>query len=471
MKRSNALILVVDDDESIYQFISLALHELGEVIYAGDGKEALEKIMSLDIDVIISDISMPRLDGEELLKILKQEQKVATPVIMITGVGIRDLTPVQSAVHCMKLGAFDYLDKQDLVELRGVVERALDSRELLKKIKKSALGVDIPNPNGSSKKMIGSSEELKEVFQKVMKLANTNINVLISGETGTGKEIIARAIHYSGQRQKEAFVPINCTATPKDLLESELFGHERGAFTGAFKSKRGRFELANGGTLFLDEVSEISLDIQVKLLRVLQERVIERVGGLEFIPIDVRIISASNQDLEEAAKKGTFRKDLYYRLNVVPIHIPPLRERKDDIPPLVDYILHRECETQGVTEDISISPQAMEALQNYNWPGNVRELENVIAASIALRTEPVIHVEDLNLPQSNPALERSEGSDSKDDLKDISLKNVAQQAERAHIIEVLQKTNWNKTRAAKILGISDRALRYKIKDYNISRGN
>ena len=258
------------------------------------------------------------------------------------------------------------------------------------------MGVDIPNPNGSSKKMIGNSEELKEVFQKAMKLANTNINVLISGETGTGKEIIARAIHYSGQRQKGAFVPINCAATPKDLLESELFGHERGAFTGAFKSKRGRFELANGGTLFLDEVSEISLDIQVKLLRVLQERVIERVGGLEPIPIDVRIIAATNQeDLDKAIKKGTFREDLYYRLNVVPIYIPPLRKRKDDIPPLVDYILHCESEKQGIEEYISISPQAISALQNYDWPGNVRELEHVIERSIALRTGSIIQVEHL----------------------------------------------------------------------------
>ncbi|MBC8228694.1 sigma-54-dependent Fis family transcriptional regulator, partial [bacterium] len=280
----------------------------------------------------------------------------------------------------------------------------------------------------------------------------------------TGKAITAQAIHHLGHRQKRPFVPINCAAIPKELLESEMFGHEKGSFTGASETTPGKFELADGGTLFLDEVSKMSLDVQVKILRFLQERVIKRVGGLESIQIDVRIIAATNQeDLEKALKKGTFREDLYYRLNVVPINIPPLRKRKDDIPPLVDYILHRESKKQGVEEDISISPQAIEALQNYNWPGNVRELDNVIARSITLRTGSVIQVENLNLPKSNPDFEEY--------LQDMSLKDAAQRAERARIIEVLQQANWNKTKAAKILGISDRALRYKIKDYNISRGN
>lgn len=463
MKRSNALILLVDDEENMCQFISLALQELGEVACAYDGEEALKRIADLDIDVIISDIDMPRLDGVKLLGILKQEQKVTTPVIMITGVGIRGLTSVQSAVHCMKLGAFDYLDKQDISLLRDVAKRALESRELLKNITDLDIKLDIPSPDGSSKKIIGVSKQIEEVFRNVAKLANTNVNVLIFGETGTGKEVIAQAIHYAGQRRKGPFVPINCAATPKDLLESELFGHEKGSFTGAFRTKRGKFELANGGTLFLDEVAEMDLNVQVKLLRVVQERVIERVGGLEFIPIDVRIIAATNQELEQAVKEGTFRKDLYYRLNVVPIYIPPLRERKDDIPPLIDYILCRECEAQGVTEEISISPQAMEVLKNYTWPGNVRELENVIARSIALRTGPVVQVEDLSLPQSN--------LDFKDYLKDMSLKDAAQRAECARILEVLKKTNWNKTQTAKILGISDRTLRYKLKNYNISHGN
>jgi two-component system response regulator AtoC len=461
MKRSNTLILAVDDKEDMCQFISLALQGLGKVISAYNGEEALKKIADLDIDVIISDIDMPRLDGAKLLEILKQEQKVTIPVIMITGVGIHGLNPVQSAVHCMKMGAFDYLDKQDisLEKLQDLVKRALESRELLKNVTGSQ-ELDIPGPKGSSKKIIGVSKQLKEVFQNVMKLANTTVNVLISGETGTGKEMVAQAIHYAGQRRSGPFVPINCAAIPKELLESELFGHERGSFTGAFRSKRGRFELANGGTFFLDEVSEMSLDIQVKLLRVLQERVIERVGGLKFIPIDVRIIAATNQDLEKAVKEGTFRQDLYYRLNVVPIYIPPLRERKDDIPPLVDYILSRESEAQCVTEKISFSPQSMEVIQNHDWPGNVREVENVIARSVALRTGPVIQVENLNLPQSN--------LDFRVYLEDTSLKDAAQRAECARILEVLQKTNWNKTQAAKILGISDRTLRYKLKNYNIS---
>jgi len=461
MNRNNALILAVDDEEDMRQFISLALQGSDKVICACDGEEALKRIADLDIDVIIADIDMPRLDGAKLLEILKQEQKVATPVIMITGVGIRGLTSVQSAVHCMKLGAFDYLDKQNisLEKLRDVVKRALKSRDLLKNITDS---LDIPIL-GNSKKLIGVSKQLKELFQKVVKLANTNVNVLISGETGTGKEIVARTIHYVGQRQKGSFMPISCAAIPKELLESELFGYEKGAFTGAFRNKCGKFELANGGTLFLDEVSEISLEVQVKLLRVLQERVIERVGGLEFIPIDVRIIAATNQDLEEAVKEGTFREDLYYRLNIIPISIPPLRERKNDILPLVDYILHRECEAQSVTEEISVSPQAMEALVNYDWPGNVRELENVIARSIALRAGPVIQVEDMSLPQSN--------LDFKDYLKDMTLKDAAQRAECVRILEVLQKTNWNKTHAAKILCISDRTLRYKLKNYNISHGD
>ena len=460
----NALILVIDDEENMSKFMLLALRELGKVICAYDGEAALKRIADLDIDVIISDIDMPRLDGAKLLEILKQEQKVTTPVIMITGVGISGLTPVQSAVHCMKLDAFDYLDKQDITleKLRGVVKRALESRKLLKNVTDLNLALDIPNPNGS-KEVIGVSKQIKEVFQKVMKLANTNVNVIIYGETGTGKEIVAQAIHYAGQRQKGPFVPINCAAIPKGLLESELFGHERGSFTGAFMTKPGKFELANGGTLFLDEIAGMDMDIQVKFLRVLQERVIERVGGLEFIPIDVRIIAATNQDLEEAVKKGVFREDLYYRLNVVPIYIPPLRERKDDIPPLIDYILRQECEAQDVTEEISVSPQAMEVLVNYDWPGNVRELENVIARSLVLRTEPVIRVENPDLPQSN--------LDFKDYFEDMSLKDAAQRAECARIIEVLQKTNWNKTQAANMLGITDRTLRYKLKNYNISCGN
>ena len=462
MKRGNTLILAVDNEEDMCQYISLALQWLGTVISASNGEEALKKIADLDIDVIISDIDMPRLDGAKLLEILKQEQKVTIPVIMITGVGMQGLNPVQSAVHCMKMGAFDYLDKQDisLETLRDVVKRALESRELLKNVTKSKLELEIPGPKGSSKKMIGSSKQIKEVFQNVMKLANTNVNVLISGETGTGKEMVAQAIHYAGQKRSGPFVPINCAAIPKELLESELFGHERGSFTGAFKTKRGKFELANGGTLFLDEVSEMNLESQVKLLRVLQELVIERVGGLEFIPIDVRIIAATNQDLEKAVKEGTFRQDLYYRLNVVPIYIPPLRERKDDIPPLVDYILSCESEAQGITEKISFSPQSLEAIKNHDWPGNIRELENVIARSVVLRTGPVIQVENLNLPQSN--------LDFKAYLEDTSLKDAAQRAECARILEVLQKTNWNKTQAAKILGISDRTLRYKLKNYNIS---
>jgi len=393
MSESNVLILVVDDDENIYQYISLALHELGEVIYTCDGEEALKKIEALDIDVITSDIARPGLDGMKLLKILKQEQKVATPVIMITGVGIHGLNPVQSAVRCIKLGAFDYLDKQDLVKLRDVVERALGSRELLKKMQDSDLEWE---SNGFSKKMVGNSEQIKEVYRKILELANMNVNVLIHGEKGTGKETVAQAIHHLGYRQKRPFVPINCAAIPKELLESEMFGHEKGSFTGASETTPGKFELADGGTLFLDEVSEMSVDVQVKLLRVLQERVKERVGGLEPIPIDVRIIAATNQeDLDKAIKKGTFREDLYYRLNVVPIYIPPLRKRKDDIPPLVDYILHCESEKQGIEEYISISPQAISALQNYDWPGNVRELEHVIERSIALRTGSIIQVEHL----------------------------------------------------------------------------
>jgi len=460
MKKSNAFILAVDDKEDMRQFISLALQGLGKVISASDGEEALKRIADWDIDVIISDIDMPRLNGAKLLDILKQEQKVTIPVIMITGVGLDGLNAVQSAVHCMKMGAFDYLEKQDLENLREVVKRALESRELLKHVTNSTLELEIPGPKGSSKKVIGNSKQLKEVFQNVVKLANTTVNVLISGETGTGKEMIAQAIHYAGQRRSGPFVPINCAAIPKELLESELFGHERGSFTGAFKTKRGKFELANTGTLFLDEVSEMNLESQVKLLRVLQERVIERVGGLEFIPIDVRIIAATNQDLEKVVKEGAFRHDLYYRLNVVPIYIPPLRERRDDIPPLVDYILSCESEAQGITDKISFSPQAMEVIKHHDWPGNVRELENVIARGVALRTGPVIQVEDLNLSQSN--------LDFKAYLEENSLKDAAQRAECARILDVLQKTNWNKTQAAKLLGISDRTLRYKLKMYNIS---
>lgn len=454
---TDILALIVSNDEEIYRFSEKAIRDLGyNVITARNKQKALNTISNEDVDLIISDIQMPQLDGETLLEIVKRRMNLAMPVIIMNANGL-----VDTAVRCMKLGAFDYLNKNKTGEkkIQDVVKKALADRILREDVTFSDGGLNIPHPEQPTK-LIGATEQIQEVFLKVARLANSDVSVLITGETGTGKELIVQAIHYTGRRKEGPFVIVNCAAIPETLLESELFGHERGTFTDAVDTKIGKFEHANKGTIFLDEMGEASSTIQVKLLRVLQDHVIERVGGLEPIHIDVRVIAATNADLEKSIQEKTFRQDLYYRLNVVTIHIPPLRERKQDIPDLAKYLLRQQCEAQGVAEELEISSEALDALIHYDWPGNIRELDNVITRCVALREDTVIHAHDLNLPGRHPNL--------KSGLPGMSLKEVVQMAERSKITEVLQQTNGNKSRAARLLNISYRTLLYKVKEYQIS---
>ncbi|RKX98455.1 MAG: sigma-54-dependent Fis family transcriptional regulator, partial [Spirochaetes bacterium] len=380
-------LLIVDDEEHIRNGLKTALSLDGyDVEVAADGEEALKKLDMEDIDLLITDLKMPKLTGEELMKeTLRKYPHI--PVIVLTGHGT-----IENAVEAMRQGAYDFITKPlNIDKLSLIVKRALENsslkrqnRELLKQLKRKY----------SFENIIGKSPAMKKVFETIELVAPSKANVLIYGESGTGKEMIADAIHHNSPRRDKPYIKVHCAAIPETLLESELFGHEKGAFTGAVARKRGRFELANHGTIFLDEIGELSLQMQVKLLRVIQEREFVRVGGEESIKVDVRIISATNKDLKEAVKNGTFREDLYYRLNVVSIYVPPLRERKDDIPLLVHKFIEEFSKENNKQID-GITNGALQALISYDWPGNVRELRNVIESIVVLTKNKIITEEDI----------------------------------------------------------------------------
>jgi len=384
---ARAKILLAEDDRSARTTLTQFLEELEyEVAEASSGGEAIDKIRQAPFDLVVTDLKMPGASGLEILKTI-QEDVPRTLGILITGHG-----SVQSAIQAMKLGAFDYLLKPiDLEELQIVMDKALEFQRL--HMENRQLRRDLKKQFGFEN-IIANSEPMMIVFDLIDKVADSDSTVLIFGESGTGKELVAKAIHYHSPRTDKPFVPINCAAIPADLLESELFGYERGAFTGAHRMKIGRFEYANGGTLFLDEIGEMSPQLQVKLLRVLQERSFERLGGIKPIQVNVRIIAATNQDLEKALTEGRFREDLYYRLSVIPIHIPPLRERKEDIPLLAEHFLDRFNREANRNVD-GISPEVLDRLTAYPWPGNVRELENLVERLVVLKHEGKIQTEDL----------------------------------------------------------------------------
>ncbi|RKY04398.1 two-component system response regulator [Candidatus Poribacteria bacterium] len=323
--------------------------------------------------------------------------------------------------------------------------------------------IELPSKGGKRRALVGASPAFRRALELARKVAESDVTVMILGETGTGKELLARFIHFNSRRRSKPFVAVHCASIPETLLESELFGYEPGAFTGATRRKIGKFELADGGTLFLDEIGDMPLSMQVKLLRALQEREIERVGGLETIPVDVRVIAATNKNLLEEVRKGSFRNDLYYRLSTVPIYLPPLRERREDIPLLVEYFIREISEELGV--EVSVSEEAMEMLMEYPWPGNVRELENVVQRAVVLQTDGVIRPEHLWLSEGNPMRLEIEAMGGEGRITD--LKSAAKEAEKRAIIRALIANRWNKTKAAKQLGISYRALMYKIKEYGI----
>jgi DNA-binding NtrC family response regulator len=446
-------VLIVDDEKSMCQFLSIMLRKEGyQITTVNNGKKALDQIENTKFDLIITDIKMSGMDGIELLSEIKKVDQFV-PVIIMTAYASQ-----KTAIDAVNNGAFHYLIKHAKNdEIKMVIRNALDMKRvraentLLKRQLKKSSGI---------KTIIGKREEIQKVFTLVDKVADTDSTILICGESGTGKELIARAIHFRSNRANNPFVSINCGALPENLLESELFGHVKGSFTGAIRDKDGLFKVAQGGTFFLDEVGETSPTIQVKLLRVLQEREIIPVGGTNPIKVDVRLIADTNADLEKAVNQERFRADLYYRLNVIPVFLPPLRRRKDDIPLLVTHFLNKFNDGLRAEAQKTISKQSLEVLINYSWPGNVRELENVIERAVILEDSSEITVE--SLPDKLRQRERSQQS-LITDRAEVTLEEL----EKEYLLKVLEDTNWQKKRASTILGINASTLYRKIQRYGL----
>jgi len=444
-------VLLIDDDESLNRVLQHQLEGEGlEVTTCTNGADGIKQFQSSDFSVVISDIKMPGMSGMDVLKKVK-ERSEETVVILITAYGT-----IKDAVKAVRLGAADYLTKPfEREELILVVNRALRARKLERENLelKSQL-----TERFSFDGIIGRSSKLDEVFTLVSKVAPSDSTVLLLGESGTGKELLAKAIHYASKRKEEPFVTVNCSAIPENLMESELFGHVKGAFTGAIKNKPGKFEIADRGTIFLDEIGDLKIELQAKLLRVLQQMAFERVGGTKTIEVDVRVIAATNKDLTVAMKRGQFREDLFYRLSVVPIIIPPLRERKDDIPLLVDHFLAKFAKGRK----IRISKEALRVLEGYDWPGNVRELENVMERAVVLSGGKVIGEGDVPDFVKFGRAEESEVQISQDG---ISLEEIEKEA----IVLALKKTGWNQTKAAEFLKIPRHVLLYRMKKLSIQK--
>ncbi len=459
----SARILVVDDEVSVREFFEILLAKEGyDVVGAKDGHDALRLIRDQSFDLIISDLQMKNGDGMDLLKESKKMQ-VDTPVIMVTAFATTD-----TAVEAMKAGAFDYLSKPfKIEEIKVIIKKALQNKAI--QVENKELKTELREKYDLAN-LLGDSEPMKHVFSLMKKISATRTNVLIYGESGTGKELAARAIHFNSPRREGPIVTVNCGAIPETLIESELFGHEKGSFTGASSSKQGLFEVANKGSIFLDEIGELPLSMQVKLLRVIQERSFLRVGSTEPIEVDVRLIAATNRNLEDEVKKGNFREDLYYRLNVIQIHLPPLRERKVDIPLLAEHFLRKYARETG--KDIRrISKEAMDLLMNYNYLGNVRELENIIERSVALESGQAIQPASLpgNVLHPQPIAEKFSlrEADQKFQQGQLALDQLVDAFEKEWLLKALEKTHGSRSRAARLLGISSRSMRYRLKKHGI----
>jgi DNA-binding NtrC family response regulator len=447
----NFNVLIVDDEKNIREGLGKALQLDGyNVILAENGNAALEAISEYEIDLVISDLKMPGLSGHELLRHITSAYPMIQ-VIILTGHGT-----IETAVDAMRDGAYDFLTKPvNLDRLSLLVKRALSKRDLV--VQHRALKEEVlrmKNRQGYAR-IIGKSSQMKKVMEVVEQVAPSKASVLVTGESGVGKELIADAIQSISDRNERPFIKVHCAALTESLLESELFGHEKGAFTGAVARKRGRFELAHTGTILLDEIGEISPAVQIKLLRVLQEKSFERVGGEETVEVDVRVIAATNRDLKEEINKGEFREDLYYRLNVVNIHVPPLRDRKEDIPLLTAAFLNQFAEENGKNIE-GMNQKAKTALYNYSWPGNIRELQNCIESVVVLAKGNIISADDL------PA---SVSSDSDSDHIRIELGASLAEAEKEIIRTTLVAQNGNKSRTAELLGIGRKTLHRKLAEY------
>ena len=447
---SQARILVIDDDESMRDSCRQALaRKAGRIEVAEDGLTGLGILEKEAFDLVILDLRMPGLSGMEVLNRIKQEYPEVV-VVVITG-----YATVESAVEAMRRGAYDFLPKPFTPEsLRAIVDRALDRRELV--LENILLRSELDASFGSEV-IIGQSEPMKKIEEVMRKVSPTDTTVLISGESGTGKELVARAIHRHSSRKDKPFVVVDCGSLVENLFESELFGHVKGSFTGAAATKYGRLELANGGTVFFDEIGNISMNVQMKLLRVLQEREITKVGSAQVIKVDVRVVAATNRDLQKAVQAGTFREDLFYRLSVVPITLPPLRERRDDIPPLANYFLKKYNQKRKKNVR-AISAQAMKALVGHDWPGNVRELENAIERAVVLTENDTIEPSDLLYYGLNAATPPKSDVDRPRRLADV---------EKEHIVRTLKVFNGHKGKTAKWLGIDRKTLRSKLRRYAI----
>jgi DNA-binding NtrC family response regulator len=444
-------LLIVDDEAGVAESLKISLKPDYRFLWAAHGEEALQLFHRNQIDLILLDIALPNPDGLTLLKQFR-EAEPSLPIIMLTATRM-----VRTAVDAMKMGATDYLNKPfDIDELRLTIAKALAAYDLEREVRYLRSELD---KKYQFENLIGRSRAMREVYLKIEQMADAKTTVLITGESGTGKEMVARALHHNSIRRGKPFVALNCASIPDSLIESELFGHEKGAFTDASSRKLGQFEAANSGTLFLDEIAELSPATQAKLLRVLQSKEFTRVGGTQPIEVDVRLIAATNKNLEEAIRHKLFREDLYYRINVLPIHISPLRERKEDIPSLVSHFLSKKSQEAG-RKLKTINKEAMAFLIGYDWPGNVRELENVIEQAVLLTKIPVIGAGDLPI--------RLQSRRKADRLKDkategqVSLVDAVKSFERDMIETALRKTDYIQTKTARLLGITRRILKYKM---------
>jgi DNA-binding NtrC family response regulator len=447
-------VLIVEDKASMARMLRQLFASKGyEVTVATDGPEALATIQDADFHLVITDLKMPHGDGMQVLQAVKAKAPT-TIVLMMTAFGT-----IENAVEAMRLGAFDYLLKPfSIAEIELKVEKALEQQRL--QAENAYLKETIQTGFG---RLIGSSGAMQQVYGFIQKVAPSAAPVLILGESGTGKELVARAIHDTSPRLERPFIAVNCAALSEGLVESELFGHERGSFTGAMAQKKGRFELADGGTLFLDEIGELPPALQTKLLRVLQEGEFERVGGHQTLQVDVRMIAATHRDLPRAIEAGQFREDLYYRVNVLSIVVPPLRDRPEDLPALTEHFLSKAA--SAMHKSVTMAPEVLALLRHYRWPGNIRELENVVERAVVLTDGPAIRAEDL--PKEITGLSNEAAQAFGD--PNLSLDEKMARVEREAILQTLEETKWNQTRAAKRLKLKRSSLQYKMKRYGLER--
>ena len=453
MKNTKGRILIIEDEKSLKEVLRILLEEEGyEITAAANGLEGMDYIQNDIFDLVVTDIKMPKADGFEVLKKVK-EISPSTIVIMITAFGT-----TESTIEAMKLGAYDYIHKPFKIdEIRHVIQKAFEKKDLSEEL--SLLREKIKSSFGLEN-LVGKSLKMQELFTLIQKVAQSNSTVLITGESGCGKELVAAAMHNLSPRKYKNFVTINCATFPEGLLESELFGHVKGSFTGAVYNKEGLFEVANRGSIFLDEIGEMPFSLQSKLLRVLENGTFRRVGGLNDITVDVRVISATNKDISEAVASGSFREDLFYRLNVVPLNIPPLRERPDDIPLLLDHFLSKVSSNTK-----KFSPEALRFLMNYSWKGNVRELENMVERTVLLTDREIILPEDLPEEICKAVEPRKHLPEISDE--GIDLDGIMEQIEKNYLIKALEKAKGIKTEAAKLLNLSFRSFRHKLYKYGI----